>query len=171
MSKTGIWTLQSPLGELLLSSRDGVSVSGLWFQGQRFFSRGLEEAAEIIYLPVFAEAEQWLDSYFRGIDPGIPPRLDPLGTSFQQSVWAVMKEIPYGETNCYGELAAVLSERQGHRRVSPRAVGSAVARNPISILLPCHRVLAADGSLHGYAGGIWRKAALLAMEQGIPFRN
>ena len=171
MSITGVRIIPSPLGKILLASGDGRSVCGLWFLGQRYFSRGMEETADTVDLPVFAGTEEWLKQYFRGIDPGPVPELDPRGTPFQLEVWAAMREIPYGKTCGYGELAAILSQRQGNRRVSPRAVGSAVARNPISILQPCHRVLAADGSLHGYAGGIWRKAALLAMEQGIPFQN
>lgn len=153
---------------MLLSSKDGSSLEGLWFLQQRFCARGLEGEREIVRLPVFEETEAWLDRFFRGIDPGPAPKLSPAGTGFQLRVWAEMKEIPYGETRSYGELASALAAQEG-RRISPRAVGAAVARNPISILLPCHRVLAADGSLHGYAGGIWRKAALLSMEQGISF--
>ena len=166
---TKIWTLPGPLGNMLLSSKDGNAVSGLWFLGQRFCSRGLEEERKREFLPVFEETEAWLGRYFRGFDPGPPPETAPSGTAFQLQVWAAMREIPYGETGSYGALAAALSARTGAGRVSPRAVGGAVARNPISILQPCHRVLAADGSLHGYAGGIWRKAALLALEQGVPF--
>ncbi len=154
-----------------MSSRDGITLSGLWFRGQKFYARGLEEKTKAEYLPVFADVEAWLTRYFRGIDPGTVPQLAPSGTPFQKAVWTEMKEIPYGKTCSYGELAANLSARRTGMRVSPRAVGSAVARNPISVLLPCHRVLAADGSLHGYAGGIWRKAALLALEQGIPFSD
>lgn len=165
---TGVWYLSGPLGEMLLSSKDGSAINGLWFLQQRFCARGLEGDRKLVHLPVFEETEAWLERFYRGIDPGPVPRLDPAGTGFQLRVWAAMKEIPYGETSSYGELASALAAQEG-RRVSPRAVGGAVARNPISILLPCHRVLAADGSLHGYAGGVWRKAALLSMEQGIPF--
>ena len=163
--------MSSPLGEMLLSSGDGAALSGLWFMDQLFCARGLEEETETICHPVFAETEAWLSRYFRGIDPGPAPRLEPSGTPFQLAVWAAMKEIPFGTTCSYGDLASVLSAQAGGKRVSPRAVGGAVARNPISILLPCHRVLAADGSLHGYAGGLWRKAALLSLEKGVPFRT
>lgn len=138
---------------------------------------------------VFHQTEAWLDAYFAGRDPGAPPPLRPAGTPFQQAVWAALCRIPYGQTTSYGALARQLAEapalhpgaaaggsRYGGpagpgaaalgRRPGARAVGSAVGRNPISILIPCHRVLAADGRLTGYAGGLDRKAALLALERG-----
>ncbi len=164
-----IWSMPSPLGEILLASADGHDLCGAWFCDQRYFAAGLEEERRTAKLPLFETAEVWLDHFFRGEDPGPFPLLAPRGTLFQQRVWSAMARIPYGATRSYGELASLLDSTEGGKRTSPRAVGSAVSRNPISVFLPCHRVMGADGSLHGYAGGLWRKAALLAMEQGIPF--
>lgn len=111
---------------------------------------------------VFEDAVRWLDRYFGGEDPGPPPPLAPLGaTPFRSAVWALLRELPYGSTTTYGRIAARLGG------MSARAVGGAVGRNPISLMIPCHRVLGADGSLTGYAGGTDRKAALLALE-GVP---
>ena len=164
-----IWSLPSSLGEILLASADEHNLCGAWFSNQRYCAAGLEAERRAAKLPLFESAEVWLDRFFRGEDPGPFPHLAPRGTPFQQRVWSAMAQIPYGATRSYGELASLLDQTEGEKRTSPRAVGSAVGRNPISVFLPCHRVLGADGSLHGYAGGIWRKAALLAMEQGIPF--
>lgn len=155
---TYLTTLPSPLGPLLLAS-DGTSLTGLWLEGQKYFAAGLDSAAQKApALPVFRETERWLRDYFAGRRPPALPPLAPAGTAFQQSVWRCLLEIPYGQTRMYGTLASKLSS-------SPRAVGNAVGRNPISILIPCHRVLGADGSLTGYAGGMERKQFLLALEQ------
>lgn len=164
-----IWYTYGPLGKILLASSDGKRLSGLWFSQQKYAAAALDPAAREEFLPIFAEAEKWLEQYYHGRDPGPVPALEPKGTPFQLRVWSVMARIPYGETCSYGELASAVSAQADGARVSPRAIGSAVGHNPISVMLPCHRVLGADGSLHGYAGGIWRKAALLAMEQGVPF--
>ena len=158
--------LPSPLGELLLSS-DGEALTGLWFVGQAYYAAGLDPSCEEKVLPVFDEATAWLAAYFAGRLPGPLPPLRPQGTAFQQAVWARLAAIPRGETRSYGDLARLLSEESG-RTVSARAVGGAVGRNPISILLPCHRVVGSDGSLTGYAGGLARKRALLALEAGDP---
>lgn len=150
-------TLASPLGPLLLAS-DGTSLTGLWLEGQKYFAAGLDPAArEAPTLPVFRETERWLNDYFGGKRPPALPPLAPAGTSFRQAVWKRLLEIPYGQTRAYGALAAELNS-------SPRAVGSAVGRNPISILIPCHRVLGADGGLTGYAGGVDKKRFLLKLE-------
>ena len=150
----------SPLGEILLAS-DGGALTGLWFVGQRFFPAAVPVPGDIAVWPVFIEAARWLDLYFAGARPDFPPALAPEGTPFQRSVWALLGAIPYGATATYGELAARLGS-------SARAVGGAVGRNPISLLIPCHRVLGAKGSLTGYAGGLDRKARLLALEAGDP---
>lgn len=157
--------IPSPLGVLTLTG-DGFSLTGLWVEGQKHFPASLPEALEGT-LPVFGQTEQWLRLYFSGQEPDFLPPLAPRGTDFQRAVWAQLLEIPYGKTVSYGEIARRLAERGGPSRVSARAVGGAVGRNPISILIPCHRVIGADGSLTGYDGGLERKRQLLALE-GIP---
>ncbi len=161
-----ICRLPSPLGELLLAS-DGEALTGLWFVGQAHCAAGLDPLHAERTLPVFEETALWLAAYFAGRDPGAVPTLRPRGTAFQKSVWAQLAAIPRGEMRTYGELARLLSAGSG-RPVSARAVGGAVGRNPISILLPCHRVVGAGGKLTGYAGGLERKRALLALEAGDP---
>ena len=149
----------SPLGKITLA-REGETLTGLWFTGQKHFGgEGIPDGEA----PVFSVARPWLDAYFAGAEPGELPPLAPVGTPFQKAVWELLLEIPRGETTTYGALAEKLSRRQG-RTTSPRAVGSAVGRNPISILIPCHRVVGADGSLTGYAGGLERKKWLLEWE-------
>ena len=154
-------SLPSPLGTLTLAS-DGEAITGLWMEGQAYFPDlgGWEDRPEV---PVFAQADAWLTAYFRReATPPLPP-LSPGGTPFQLSVWQLLTEIPLGKTVSYGDLARHLRDQGRH--ASPRAVGSAVGRNPISLLIPCHRVLGADGSLTGYAGGLERKRFLLELEQ------
>ena len=158
--------LPSPLGELLLAS-DGESLTGLGFVGQAHCAAGLDPLHTERSLPVFEVTARWLASYFAGQVPATAPPLRPRGTTFQKSVWAQLAAIPRGETRTYGDLARLLSVGSG-KPVSARAVGGAVGRNPISILLPCHRVLSAGGKLTGYAGGLARKRALLAHEAGDP---
>ena len=155
--------LDSPLGGVTLAS-DGESLTGLWFDGQKHFGAGLSGNAREQRLPVFTETERWLKLYFTGAEPGFTPPLRLIGTAFQREVWELLRQIPYGETVSYGALAARIAERRGLARFSAQAVGGAVGRNPISILVPCHRVLGADGSLTGYAGGLEKKAALLGLE-------
>jgi methylated-DNA-[protein]-cysteine S-methyltransferase len=152
----------SPLGDLLLVS-DGEALCGLYFEGQRHFP-GTLEAEERAELAVFDSARAWLQSYFAGQEPtaSVPLRLD--GTAFQRAVWERLLEIPYGETVSYGTLARELAERRG-RPCSARAVGGAAGRNPVSLIVPCHRVVGADGSLTGYAGGAERKRKLLEIER------
>ncbi len=152
----------SPVGMLTLSS-DGEAITGLWIAGQKYFAAGLPaETCENADLPVFREAAAWLDAYFAEETlPPLPP-LRPEGTDFRKAVWEALTDIPYGVIMTYGELA----ERLEYRGIytSPRAVGGAVGRNPISILIPCHRVVGADGSLTGYAGGLEIKRFLLELE-------
>lgn len=150
--------IPSPAGPLLLAS-DGTVVTGLWLEDQKYFAAGLDPAAQKApALPVFRETRRWLEDYFAGRRPPTLPPLAPAGSAFRQAVWKKLLEIPYGQTRTYGALAAELGS-------SPRAVGNAVGRNPISILIPCHRLLGADGSLTGYAGGVEKKRFLLALEQ------
>ena len=147
----------SPLGEIVLAA-DGDALIGLWFAGQAHFGAGLR-GAEDGDCVVLREAKAWLDDYFAGKAPETLPKLRPRGTEFQKKVWAELLKIPRGETATYGALAEKLGSHA-------RAVGGAVGRNPISIMIPCHRVVGADGSLTGYAGGTERKAALLKLESG-----
>ena len=149
----------SPLGEIVLAA-DGDALIGLWFSGQAHFGASLQNAQDGD-CAVLREAKVWLDDYFAGKTPETRPKLRPRGTAFQKRVWAELQRIPRGETTTYGELAAKLGSHA-------RAVGGAVGRNPISIMIPCHRVVGADGSLTGYAGGTERKAALLELENGLP---
>lgn len=157
--------LSTPLGGVTLAS-DGEALTGLWFDGQKHFASTLNAACAERPLPVFGEAERWLDCYFGGGVPKFTPELALRGTPFRRSVWALLLTIPYGQTVTYGALAERLARAAGSPRISPRAVGAAVGRNPVSLIVPCHRVIGADGSLTGYAGGVERKAYLLLLEQG-----
>lgn len=161
-----VCSYMSALGPMLMASDDdGRALSGLWFEGQRHEPAAAKvEAAERRELPVFESARVWLDAYFAGEVPGDTPELAPSGTPFQCAVWDELRRLPYGAQVTYGDLAERLANRIDHR-TSARAVGGAVGRNPISIMVPCHRVVGADGSLTGYAGGAWRKRALLALER------
>lgn len=155
-------TMDSPVGPVTVAS-DDEAIIGLWLEGQKYFEATLEAAEERPDLPVLAEARAWLERYFAGDDPGALPPVSPRGTAFQQRVWAQLAEIPYGQLTTYGQIARHLEEQTG-ARTSARAVGSAVGRNPISIILPCHRVVGSTGSLTGYAGGLQKKIALLRIE-------
>ncbi len=148
----------SPLGSMTLAS-DGTALTGLWFNGQKYFADTLKEVQTLNpNLPVFDLTRQWLDIYFSGKEPTFTPPLLLQGSPFRKQVWQLLLEIPYGRTMTYGELARKLQCK------SAQAVGGAVGHNPISIIIPCHRVIGADGSLTGYAGGVERKASLLKLE-------
>ena len=157
----------SPLGQLLLAG-DEAGLTGLWFEGQKYYPRSLPPACEARGLPLFEAARRWLDQYFAGREPDIAVPLHFTGTAFQNEVWALLCEIPYGRTATYGEIAARLAAKRGVPHLSAQAVGGAVGRNKISLLVPCHRVIGANGSLTGYAGGLDRKARLLALEHTVP---
>ena len=150
----------SPLGGITLAS-DGIALTGLYFDGE--LGCPPCDVAHKKDLPVFGEAMRWLDLYFAGKEPDFMPVLNPTGTAFQMSVWEVLRTIPYGQTTTYGAIAKRLEKSTG-KRMSAQAVGGAVGRNPISILIPCHRVIGADGSLTGYAGGLDKKEYLLGLE-------
>ena len=156
-----VTTLPSPVGRLTLAS-DGEAITGLWLEGQKYFGAGLSDTVQEKTLPVFAAANAWLEAYFaKALLPPLPP-LSPQGSPFRQAVWQLLREIPYGVTTTYGALAQALRARG--IAAAPQAVGGAVGHNPISILIPCHRVVGADGSLTGYAGGVEKKRFLLALE-------
>ena len=150
----------SPLGGLLLAA-DEQGLIGLWFDGARHFAANLPEAREEKRTPILDEAARWLDDYFSGGRPDFTPPLHLIGSAFRLCVWARLLEIPYGQTTTYGALA----KRLNAGRMSAQAVGGAVGHNPISIIVPCHRVVGANGSLTGYAGGLDRKIRLLEIEQ------
>ena len=155
---------ESPLGGITLAG-DGETLCGLWFDGQKYFGAHLPADCAEQMLPVFAETERWLADYYSGKNPDFTPPLAPRGTAFQKSVWDVLLTIPCGQTRSYGEIAAQLAQTRGLPHLSAQAVGGAVGRNPVSIIVPCHRVIGADGSLTGYAGGVERKRYLLQLEQ------
>lgn len=153
----------SPLGGITLAG-DGESLTGLWFDGQKYFGSTLDEDRAENGLPVFEQTMEWLDAYFDGKIPDFTPPLKMLGTEFRKRVWDILQKIPYGELVSYGEIAAELAKREGLERMSARAVGGAVGHNPVSIIVPCHRVIGSNGRLTGYAGGIDKKIALLRLE-------
>ena len=157
----------SPLGKILLAS-DGHALTGLWFEGQKYFAAKLERDHEEKDLPVFAQVAEWLALYFNGKKPAFTPPLTLKGTPFQKEVWEAMLAIPFGQTTTYAKIAAQIAKHRGLASMSAQAVGSAVAHNPISLIIPCHRVVGSDGSLTGYAGGIEKKEWLLAMERQAP---
>ena len=151
------WTIYpSPLGQIFLSGANGA-LTGLWFRGQR---HGPDVPGPVGSDPALELGMKWLDAYFSSQIPDFLPPLAPAGTPFQRRVWQALLEIPYGATVTYGHLARDLS------CASAQAVGQAVGRNPIGLIIPCHRVVGADGRLTGYAGGLDKKAALLALEKG-----
>ena len=155
----------SPLGGITLAS-DGGALTGLWFDGQKYFADTLAEEHEVKELPVFEQADRWLDIYFSGKDPGFTPPLSMKTTPFRRAVWEIMLTIPYGQTMSYGEIAKKIAEQKGLASMSAQAVGGAVGHNSISLIIPCHRVVGTDGSLTGYAGGIDKKTRLLQLEKG-----
>ena len=160
--------LESPVGPLWLTAQ-GDALTGCWFVNGRYSPALPPQPPRSTHDPVLAEAQHWLAVYFSGRDPGPTPPLAAKGTDFQQEVWRQLAAVPYGAATSYGALAAPLAAARGIPKMSARAVGGAVGRNPISIFLPCHRVLGADGRLTGYGGGLENKIFLLRLE-GIPFR-
>ena len=153
----------SPLGGITLAS-DGESLTGLWFDGQKYFAASLEKEHEERMLPVFDLADKWLNLYFSGSEPGFLPPLLMRTTEFRKTVWEILLSIPYGKTMTYGEIADRIAAGRGLSRMSAQAVGGAVAHNAISLMIPCHRVVGTDGSLTGYTGGLEKKIWLLEME-------
>lgn len=152
--------LKSPVGPLTVSS-DGEKITGLWIERQKYFGYTLEKENAEKELPVFDKAKEWLDIYFNGKIPEFIPPLAPKGSEFRKKVWDILINIPYGKTVSYRDIAKAVGGRAG---MSAQAVGGAVGHNPISIIIPCHRVVGADGSLTGYAAGIDVKQKLLLME-------
>ena len=154
----------SPIGGILLAA-DEMGLTGLWFEGQKYFAYKLEDRREKREIPLFEKAKQWLDIYFSGKEPGFTVPLHFTGTPFQNEVWEILCTIPYGRTATYGEMAKQIAAKKGLPHMSAQAVGGAIGRNKISILVPCHRVVGKKGCLTGYAGGIDKKAKLLQLEK------
>lgn len=162
---------KSPVGELTIAS-DGESIIGLWMKGQKYFAQTVKE--EMILkndIPIFDSACNWLDEYFAGKNPDISRiAIAPRGGEFRKAVWKLLCEIPYGTTTTYGDIAKKIAADNGKKTMSAQAVGGAVGHNPISIIIPCHRVIGSKGSLTGYAGGIKTKIKLLELE-GVDIRK
>ena len=154
----------SPMGDILLAA-DDAGLTGLWFEGQKYFARTLDKEHEKREIPLFEKTKQWLDIYFSGKEPDFSVPLHLTGTDFQKDVWEILGTIPYGHTMTYGEIAKCMAAKKGVSHMSAQAVGGAVGHNPVSVIVPCHRVVGANGSLTGYAGGIDRKEKLLALEK------
>lgn len=158
-------TYPSPVGLITLGS-DGENLLGLWIQGQKYFAAAVPgEMLPRDDLPLFAAAKAWLDRYFAGEKPAISALpLAPIGGEFRQAVWRILTQIPYGQVTTYGAIARQIAAQRGLPSMSAQAVGGAVGHNPISIIIPCHRVVGARGSLTGFAGGLDIKRQLLRHE-------
>ena len=157
----------SPIGEITMSS-DGEGLTGLWFDGQKYFGNNsdIDNSAEK-ELSVFEATKKWLDIYFSGNVPDFTPKLKLNGTDFQFEVWNILLKIPYGKMITYKDIAEILAQQKEIGRMSAQAVGGAVGHNPIGIIVPCHRVIGSNGSLTGYAGGLDKKEYLLKLEKAL----
>ncbi len=158
---------KSPIGNLMLLS-DGDNLVGLYIENQKYYLNGIkQELTSKDNLQVFENTKKWLDRYFAKENPSIKEiPLAPIGGEFRQKVWKILCEIPYGKTTTYGEIAKRIAKEMDKEKMSAQAVGNAVGHNPISIIIPCHRVVGKYGSLTGYAGGIEKKRILLELERG-----
>ena len=155
---------QSPLDGITLSS-NGIELTGLWFDGQKYFGNTLPKEYEEKTLPVFEKSVCWLDIYFSGKAPDFTPPLCMQATPFRKAIREIMMAIPFGKTMTYGEIADKIAKQKGISKMSAQAVGSAVGHNSISLIIPCHRVVGTNGNLTGYAGGIDKKIQLLNLEK------
>jgi methylated-DNA-[protein]-cysteine S-methyltransferase len=153
-------SLNTPLGPISVAA-ENEALTGLWFFNQKYYPGQKSEWIEKSDYPLFKFLDAWLRDYFAGKNPKPDFKLDPRGTVFQKKVWNKLLKIPYGKTSAYGAIADQLA---AEKRSSARAVGGAVGHNPISILIPCHRVIGSSGNITGYAGGIDKKIALLQLE-------
>lgn len=154
----------SPVGGILLAA-DKTGLTGLWFDGAKYYAAGLGAEWKEKTTEALERAKEWLAIYFSGREPDFLPPIHMEGTPFQLAVWEILQKIPYGTTVTYGQVAEEIARQKGIPKMSARAVGTAVGHNKISILIPCHRVVGANGDPTGYAGGIEKKVELLAMEQ------
>jgi len=153
-----ICNINTPLG-IICAAAENNALVGLWFNKQKYYPEGIEKWIEKADYAIFENLREWLREYFSGKKPTTFISLNPQGTAFQKSVWEILQTIPYGETLTYGEIAEKINKKTAFQ-----AVGGAVGRNPISIIIPCHRVVGFNRSLTGYAGGLEKKRALLNLE-------
>jgi len=160
--------IDTPLGAATVSAEDGA-LTGFWFIGQKYYPQHTAAWVGDPSYPTFAALRDWITDFFAGKETVVTFPLAPKGTPFQQAVWDILLQIPYGELTTYGTIAKQLAKQQGLPSMSAQAVGGAVGHNPISLLIPCHRVVGSNGSLTGYAGGIDKKTALLELEQSNSF--
>lgn len=162
---------KSPLGKILLAS-DGENLVGLWLEGQKYFFKGFGDHITIKDdLEIFVKTKKWLDMYFSKEKTQIKDlKLAPKGSNFRKNVWKILCDIPYGKTTTYGDIANKIAKIMNKDKMSAQAIGNAVGHNPISIIIPCHRVVGKDGNLTGYAGGIDKKIELLKLE-GIDMKQ
>ena len=161
---TCIQHYQSPLGGILLAA-DEEGLTGLWFDGQKYFGDTLLKECDEKSSPVLEQSARWLDIYFGGKAPDFTPSLCLRTTPFRRAVWEILLAIPFGQTMTYGEIAEKIAKQKDLSKMSAQAVGGAVGHNSISLIIPCHRVVGANGSLTGYAGGIGKKVQLLKLEK------
>lgn len=162
---TYIYDFSTPIGDITLAS-NGEALSGLWFKDQKYYKRTVGNDFVIKNIAVFDEVIDFITKYSNGERVVFNGKIAPKGTSFQKRVWAILPTIPYGKTATYKEIAKRIEAETG-RGMSAQAVGNAVSKNPISIIIPCHRVIGSDGSLTGYAGGIEKKVRLLKLENAL----
>lgn len=155
---------ESSLGGIFLTC-DDEGLTGLWFDGQKYFAKGIDLEHEEREHPIFEQTCRWLDIYFSGQEPNFLPPLHLIGSPFRLGVWEVLCRIPYGKTMTYGEISQIIAQQKGLPHMSAQAVGGAVGHNPVSVIVPCHRVVGTNGSLTGYAGGVDKKIKLLELEQ------
>lgn len=158
--------VETPLGKALVSANDNA-ITGFWFVGQKYYPKNTEAWVQDSDYPVFKLLRVWLTRYFAAENPTLDFKLAPQGTPFQQAVWKILLAIPQGQLSSYGEIARQLANQMNRESMSAQAVGGAVGHNPISLIIPCHRVVGGNGSLTGYAGGIDKKQALLRLEKAL----
>ncbi|WP_291636359.1 methylated-DNA--[protein]-cysteine S-methyltransferase [Clostridium sp.] len=159
-------TIETPLG-LLLAAVEEDALIGLWFTSQKHYPKNMETWIGKPDHRLFTELKNWLEKYFKGEECEIKFPMAPKGTGFQKIVWKFLLEIPYGQTTTYGAIAKKVAAEMGRESMSAQAVGGAIGRNPISISIPCHRVIGADKNLTGYDGGLDKKEILLNIEKAV----
>lgn len=159
----------SPIGNITMAS-DGKNLIGLWFDGQKYFESTIKNIFKEESLEIFENTKKWLDSYFSGKNPNFIIPIKLIGTDFQKEVWKILLKIPYGKLTTYSNIAKEIARNRNISSMSSQAVGGAVGHNPISIIIPCHRVIGVKNNLTGYAGGIDKKIKLLELE-GIDCKN